>query len=216
MSSEMSSPVNSPGQSRAAGLTIDAAGAAGVDPGSGSPEGELSLDVTFELLQNPRRRSALRYLADNPTTTLSTLAEHLAAQENDKSVQMLSSAERKRVYISLYQCHLPKLDDAGVIEFDSNRGTVERTRSADHFVQYLDQVAGSEEDPDRPAWHYYYLGIALTGGGLLAAQLALLPTPTAAAAVAGAVIVVLASLAIVHLRHETAARSTSLTALHQS
>lgn len=215
MSSETSTAMSSPGQGGAAGATsVDVA--EDVNSGFGGTDDELSLDVTFELLQNPRRRKALGYLADNPTTTLSTLAEHLAAQENGKSVQMLSSAERKRVYISLYQCHLPKLDDAGVIDFDSNRGTVERNPSADHVARYLDQVAGSEADPDRPAWQYYYLGIALTGGGLLATQLALLPTATAAAAVAGAVIVVLATLALVHIHYETAAAWSSLTALHRS
>lgn len=174
-----------------------------VDDGSGFPEVRdgLSLDVTFELLKNHRRRVVLRYLDDNPDTTLSTLAEYTAAKENDKRVPELSSAERKRVYISLYQCHLPKLDDAGVIDFDSDRGTVVRNPTADEINPYLDQVADPSDLDGGPAWHRYYLAVALVGGSVLALQLALLSTFVATTAVAGGLIVALASVAIAHARH---------------
>lgn len=171
------------------------------------PEAEdgLSLDLTFELLKNHRRRVVLRYLADNPNTTLSTLAEHGAAQENDKRVQELSSAERKRVYISLYQCHLPKLDDAGVIDFDSDRGTVVRNPRAGEITPYLDRIVDSVDPDGARAWHRYYLAIALVGGSALAVQFALLPTLVATSAVAGGLIVALAGVAAAHARHPSVA-----------
>jgi len=43
----------------------------------------------------------------------------------DSAPEKLTSRERKRVYVGLYQCHLPKMDGVGVIEFDKNRGTIE-------------------------------------------------------------------------------------------
>lgn len=45
--------------------------------------------------------------------------------ENDTTVKRLSSDQRKRVYIGLYQCHLPKMDKLGVVEYDKNRGRIE-------------------------------------------------------------------------------------------
>lgn len=119
---------------------------------------DLSLDVIFEVLRNKRRRQALAYLKDNEgQATLSELAEHIAAIENDKTVQALNSSERKRVYVGLYQCHLPKMDDASVIEFDRDRGTVLLSSNADVLDDYIDDDTG-----ERP-WHWYYLSIAVAG-----------------------------------------------------
>jgi hypothetical protein len=39
--------------------------------------------------------------------------------------------------VALYQCHLPKMDDADVIDFDHSRGTVERGPNADQLYVYL-------------------------------------------------------------------------------
>lgn len=87
---------------------------------------ELSRDDVFDLLRNSRRREVLRYLdsLEDGETTLSHLAEEIAAKEHDTTVDGITSSQRKRVYIGLYQGHLPKMADRGVIEYDKNRGTV--------------------------------------------------------------------------------------------
>lgn len=142
---------------------------------------DLPLDVIFELLQNQRRRRVLRYLEDvSGSVDLGTLAEALAAEENDKTVQELNSSERKRVYICLYQCHLPKLDDAGVIEFESNRGTIERTELTIQLTEYLDRVIESDtpnvESETAARWPARYFGISCFGGGLYVLQAAMFPS----------------------------------------
>lgn len=161
----------------------------------------LPLDVTFELLKNHRRRVVLQYLAEQPSTTLSALAEHVAAQENDKPIRSLTSAERKRVYISLYQCHLPKFHDAGVVEFDSDRGTVERRAPADQLTPYLTAVSGSEPRGGAPRWHRYYLGLALLGAGLLAGQFLVSPSVTVTTILAVGIVGSFAAISIVQARH---------------
>lgn len=123
----------------------------------------LSLDIVFDMLKNERRRRVLRYLKTNDGPfTLGELAEHIAALENDKSVQALSSGERKRVYVGLYQCHLPRMDDAGVIEFDRNRGSVELGPNADQLDDFL-EVEAAEEGPE---WSKYYFALSAVGGVL--------------------------------------------------
>lgn len=120
---------------------------------------QLPLDVIFDILKNQRRRHVVRYLKRHNTATLSDLAEHVAALENEKEVKNLTSSERKRVYVGLYQCHLPRMDDAGIVEFDSDRGTIELNRCAEQLDAYLID----EHEPSRQ-WSVFYLGIALMGG----------------------------------------------------
>ena len=130
---------------------------------------EIRLDVIFDILKNQRRRHVLRYLREHETTTLSDLAEHVAALENEKDVRSLTSSERKRVYVGLYQCHLPRMSDAGVIDFDSDRGRIELRDTAEQLDEYLDSDDGST----RP-WALYQLSIALGGGTVYAASALLL------------------------------------------
>lgn len=135
---------------------------------------ELPLDQIFEILKNSRRRETLRYLYDNGgETTLSDVAEHIAALENDTTVKAISSAQRKRVYVGLYQCHLPKMDDMDVVDFDQNRGTIELGPNTDQLDPYLDE-------PNTKDWHKLYAGVTLAGAGLFAiAQVAAISWLTA-------------------------------------
>lgn len=76
----------------------------------------LSQDQVFEVLKSPRRRYALYYLRrEGGIVELSDLTDQVAVWENDTTPSGLTSEQRKRVYISLYQTHLPKLDDAGIV-----------------------------------------------------------------------------------------------------
>lgn len=122
-----------------------------------SPDDALPLDVVFGALKNARRRRVLRYLDDrHEPVSLSDLAEHVAAIENDTSPENLAAQQRKRVYVALYQCHLPKLDDMGVITFNKSRGTIERNPTASQLDKYL----YTDESDTRP-WHQYYTGFLL-------------------------------------------------------
>jgi len=126
----------------------------------------LPLDQVFEILKNSRRRETLHYLNENGgTATLSGLAEHIAAIENDTTVQQITSSQRKRVYVGLYQCHLPKMDSMDVIDFDKNRGTLEVAKNADQVCSYLG-------DSDSGDWYKLYLGLAIAGSLLFVVSIA--------------------------------------------
>ncbi|QLG29833.1 hypothetical protein HUG10_19675 (plasmid) [Halorarum halophilum] len=112
----------------------------------------LPHDIIFGILQNQRRRLVLAAVEEqNGSTTLGDLAEHIAGIENDKPSAALNAQERKRVYIGLYQCHLPKMADADAIQFDQHRGTIERGPKAEQFHEYLDRDSASTD-----AWQWYY------------------------------------------------------------
>jgi|GEM_PF-898819 len=106
--------------------------------GATSPPPGLGLDEVFGILQNRRRRDVLRHLLEHTSEAdLGSLAEQIAARECGKPVSQLDSQERKRVYIGLYQCHLPKLADVGVIDYNRPRGVIERGPTFDHVTHYL-------------------------------------------------------------------------------
>jgi len=122
-------------------------------------EPAVSRDEAFEVLSNRRRRYTLHYLVRNgETATLSDVAEQVAAWENDKAVSGVTSAERKTVYTSLQQFHLPKLDEKNVVTFDERAGEIEltdRARDLDIYLEVVDRY-------DIP-WSFYYLGATLIG-----------------------------------------------------
>lgn len=136
----------------------------GVDRTDGSDETRLSDDDVFEVLYNPRRRGVIRYLRDGDgTATVSDLAEHIAAKENDITVQQLSSYERKRVYVGLYQNHLPMMDEIGVLDYDENRGTVQLRESAKRLGPFLEEADGSSGARTMAAGAFVLTGAMLLG-----------------------------------------------------
>ncbi len=118
----------------------------------------LSQDVVFDLLSSARRRFVLYYLrqTDGPVQ-LRELADEVAAWENEVPVDELTSQQRKRVYVSLYQTHIPKLEDVGIVDYDRDAGSVALADRADDIGRYL----GSESN--EVPWQLYYLGLAVLG-----------------------------------------------------
>ncbi|MFC7157952.1 hypothetical protein ACFQPA_21270 [Halomarina halobia] len=123
---------------------------------------ELALDDAFNILSNSRRRYILYYLytRDEPAT-IEELASQIAAWENDIPVDDLDDTARRRVYVSLYQTHLPKLDDFGIAVYDRDEGTVRLTEKAEEIVRYL-----PVERRETPQFTWYY--VVLTAGAVIA------------------------------------------------
>lgn len=159
------------------------------------PSPPLSKDTIFELLKNQRRRYVLRYLADDPgPVRLRDLAERIAAWENDKPIGALDSDERKRVYVGLYQCHLTKMDDAGVVTFNQDRGLITLGERAPLLYEYLDP--GHDSDG---SWSLGYLGLSIaTGAFALLVEFGLFAAVLSRSAVTAVVIAAFFALALVH------------------
>lgn len=111
---------------------------------------KLEKDLLFDLLQNNRRRAVLRTLDEEGELTLAELAEIIAAEENDVPPSEASESARRSVYISLYQRHVPKLADHGVVEYDREQSTVALKEPASQLLAhiYLDEEAGDGTPPD--------------------------------------------------------------------
>ena len=124
-----------------------------------------SEETVFEVLSNGRRRFVFHYLKQEQRQVyLRELAEHVAAIENDTTTDQLTSSQRKRVYVGLYQCHLPKMDDMGVVDFNQDRGHVALAPQSECLTEYLDRPTEDEG----VQWYRYYgaisaVGIAIVG-----------------------------------------------------
>ena len=116
----------------------------------GAEQVAVSSDDLFELLSNPRRRYVLYYLTKHAAEVdLGTLATQIAAWENDIELSQVSGMERKRVYTSLQQVHLPKMDDSGVVTFDKRSGMISLNVS-------LTELEFGERYHNEYPWHRYY------------------------------------------------------------
>jgi hypothetical protein len=128
----------------------------------GSQSVSASPDTVFDVLSNPRRRYVLYYLRESgPAIELTDLAEEIAAWENDTVPEDLTEKERKRVYVSLYQTHVPKLEEVGFVEYDSDTGVVSLTDRARVVDDYL------SDEPDRVTWQHVSLLVSLGAGVVL-------------------------------------------------
>ncbi|MFC7072300.1 hypothetical protein ACFQJ7_05355 [Halovenus rubra] len=117
-----------------------------------SPE-SIDYDDYFKLLSNHRRRYTLHYLKKNgEDAELGELSEQIAAWENDVEWEEVTYDQRKRVYTSLQQVHLPRMDDIGVVDFDDREGVASLTPAAEEVDIYFELVAGN----DIP-WSSFYL-----------------------------------------------------------
>lgn len=129
----------------------------------------LSLNDRFEILQNERRRFVLKCLSSSDgTVNLGTLADRIAAVENDTTVEAISSSERKRVYIALYQFHLPKMDRMGVIEYDKNRGDIAVTPNGQSLYREHEVEQSQDGYLDRFDIVVYVLGVVAVVGVVFA------------------------------------------------
>jgi DNA-binding transcriptional ArsR family regulator len=155
---------------------------------------ELELDHIFEILKNERRRKVVHYLREHESrVTLNDLAEHIAALENDTDVASITSRERKRVYVGLYQCHLPKMADMGIVNFNQDRGIITLGPAAPKLYQYLDAESSDSRD-----WYKYYLGIAGLGAVLFGATTLLSVSVLASTAVLAATVLGFVGCALYH------------------
>jgi hypothetical protein len=164
------------------------------DEPSAAEPGTLDTDDVFHLLQNERRRRVIEYLREHEGGStegvdMRDVVEDIAAREHDTSVDLLSSDERQRVYIALYQSHLPKLDDHDVIEYDQDRGWVRLAPGGEQTFPYLDLGDGDREAEGSTAGRWPVPAVGAAGlVGALATATGVGPL----AASAGATLVVLA------------------------
>lgn len=90
----------------------------------------IDLDELFSLLAAERRRRALRALSRrSDSTTVEALVATMADGECESEI-----------HTALHHAHLPRLADAGAVEFDPDDGVLVLTDRGDALLTVLDRV----------------------------------------------------------------------------
>lgn len=128
----------------------------------------LEEDTIFDLLGNKRRRASLKeIMANEGETPVSELAQEVSEEIAEGSTQ--PEDLQRSVYISLCQSHLPKLDGAGIVEYDSESKTVSRGPLFDQIRPYIETRTSN-----RQTW-VIYTGVSVVTVLLLATVVANTP-----------------------------------------
>lgn len=118
------------------------------DVNNGSIEIESErLSEIFDALAHERRRYALYHLQEHERAQLQAVAERVAAWERDCPPDELSSETCDRIENELYHVHLPKLEAAALVEYDSRSGAI-RFRDPPDALDSLLEICGRAEPPD--------------------------------------------------------------------
>jgi hypothetical protein len=118
----------------------------------------ISRNQIFEVLSNDRRQYVVQCLLKRGESTpvpLGEVVDYVAAREYDLPFGEIDAARRKRVYTAVRQCHLPKLDEYDVVEFDSRRSEVAPGPAVEDVRPYL-----AYDPRTTPAWNRRYLGLS--------------------------------------------------------
>ena len=157
----------------------------------------LTRDEAYDLLSNPRRRFVISYLGQRQQpVSLNVLAKQVASWENDTPVAELTDQQEKRAYVSIHQTHIPKLEQVGVVEYDSETGQVSISNGARQIEQYL-----PDYEERTPPWALFYAGVALLGGLSYLLVRLVASTTTAAVLIGFGVIGLVVTVAVLQHRY---------------
>lgn len=98
----------------------------------------LSLDTILSLLANHQRRELLQYLVETPDgcCSLDECVDHLVKQQEKRNG---NGDEHDQVKTTLRHVHIPKLEDAGIVEFDP-RSQQLRYWGEEHLESWLARI----------------------------------------------------------------------------
>lgn len=108
----------------------------------GNPQATQSLDRAFDVLSHTYRRQILLLVS-----------ERTRRDEDEFSVADLETAddEEERTRLELYHAHLPKLAEAGYIEWEADTHTIQRGPNFDETAPLL-RVLADHEDQLPEGW----------------------------------------------------------------
>jgi hypothetical protein len=147
------------------------------EPSGSEPEGEeaeLAETEIHDVLRNDRRRLTIECLreAEDGRLSVRDLAEQVATLETGQDPAPRN--KRQSVYVSLHQTHLPKLDDLGIVSYQSDAKMVtlqDRIRQVEVYMEIVPRYGLS--------WGEYYFALGLLG--MLTSLAVLLGVPGVAA-----------------------------------
>lgn len=102
-----------------------------------SQDAPAPVQAALEAAHIDRRRRVVRRLGEKTDSVdMSDLADEMAAAEYGEPV---TSKERKRIYVSLYQTHIPALDSLGLVEVERST-VITPTERLEDVAAWIDET----------------------------------------------------------------------------
>lgn len=105
----------------------------------------LGDDQFYSALAAPHRRRLLFYLLEAEESTVEELTSVLSGWEITPSGTMQTAADRSEIRLQLLHNHLPRLDDSGLIAYDSDAGTVQLASLEPRVTEIIEQSVEAEQ-----------------------------------------------------------------------
>ncbi|MGQ3412107.1 DUF7344 domain-containing protein [Natrinema sp. LN54] len=114
-------------------------------------EDPIAFDAVLDLCRDKHRRIILAVLAEERRSlTVNDLRKTILSCDHHLPVTETSEATLTEIERSLHHTHIPKLESAGVIDYDSDRQLVEPTDQFDRLQPHLSAILDIDptlEDP---------------------------------------------------------------------
>ena len=104
---------------------------------------ELTPSDAHTLLSSKSLATPLRLIVSRASITKRGLVREVSEIEYGKPIQQITSQERKRVHVALYQSHIPKLEEYGVIDVDRDVYTV--AENASYVLEFDHKITESSD-----------------------------------------------------------------------
>lgn len=110
------------------------------------PDVTPSTDCLFRAISDRRRREALQCLSDNRVSSLGALSVEVAGRERPDATSPRTAAEPQDVQLTLHHVHLPLLDDAGFVRYDTKNDLITITNDGAAVADWIGDLPGSDGD----------------------------------------------------------------------
>lgn len=107
----------------------------------------------FEILKNDRRRHILEILKKQGSQSVHYLSEEIACLE--AGIEEPTDNAIKKIYNSLTQIHIPKMESFNVITYDRDSSIVKLLPAAFNFNTYMETVNKGDV-----SWSHFFFGIS--------------------------------------------------------
>lgn len=109
----------------------------------------LSDDRLYQALSSGQRRRLLYVLLVEESSSVEKLATVLAGWTATESEEMITSEDHKRILTELDHVHLPVLEDAGLVRYDRENGTVDIAPIDDTVAELISRSVETEPPSQR-------------------------------------------------------------------
>ena len=136
------------------------------DDGDEMPSTDIAIGLTTEnlldVLACRRRRIIIRRLAacredGQRALSLDDLVDFVTAVESEQDSDSKASDRRKSVYIGIYQCHIPTLEEVGLVQLD-DENTVHIGCDIVEIAQLLTIIEQASRDTESEDLDGHYVG----------------------------------------------------------